>query len=112
MPADDPGKLRNIVVVGQGGVGKTLAADALLFAAGVVTRIGRTEDGSSAFDVEPEEQRRRSSITAGLHHLSWRKIDVNLIDTPGYSAFLHDTRNCLYAASGAVFVLGSGGGEV
>jgi elongation factor G len=112
MPADDPTKIRNVAIVGQGGVGKTLVADALLFAAGANTRIGRTEDGSSAFDIEPEEQRRRSSITAGLHHCAWKKIDVNVIDTPGYSAFLHDSRNCLFGASGAVFVLGAGGGEI
>jgi elongation factor G len=112
MPADDPTKIRNVAIVGQGGVGKTLTADALLFASGGATRIGRTEDGSSSFDIEPEEQRRRSSITSGLHHTSWRKTDLNLIDTPGYSAFIHDTRNCLYAASGAVFVLGPGSGEI
>ena len=112
MPADDPSKIRNVAIVGQGGVGKTLVADAMLFAAGAATRIGRTEDGSSAFDVEPEEQRRRSSITAGLHHCTWKKTDLNLIDTPGYSAFLHDSRNCLYGASGVVFVLGGGGGEI
>src|SRR5262245_41217891 len=112
MPADDPTRIRNGAIVGQGGVGKTLTADALLFATGGATRIGRTEDGSSAFDIEPEEQRRRSSITAGLHHTSWRKIDLNVIDAPGYSAFIHDTRNCLYAASGAVFVLGPGRGEI
>jgi elongation factor G len=112
MPADDPTKIRNVAIVGQGGVGKTLVADALLCAAGATTRIGRTEDGSSAFDIEPEEQRRRSSITAGLHHCAWKKIDLNVIDTPGYSAFLHDSRNCLAGASGAVFVLGAGGGEI
>ena len=112
MAADDPAKIRNVAIVGQGGMGKTLVADALLFAAGAVTRIGRTEDGSSAFDVEPEEQRRRSSITAGLHHCTWKKTEVNLIDTPGYAAFLHDSRNCLHAASGVVFVLGGGGGEI
>jgi len=112
MPADDPTKLRNVVIIGQGGVGKTLVADALLFAAGAVTRIGRTEDGSSVFATEPEEQRRRSSITAALHHCTWRKFDLNVIDTPGYSAFLHDARNCLVAATGAVFVLGSSGGEI
>jgi elongation factor G len=112
MAADDPSKIRNVAIVGQGGVGKTLVADALLFAAGAVTRIGRTEDGSSAFDIEPEEQRRRSSITAGLHHCTWKKTELNVIDTPGYAAFLHDTRNCLPAASGVVFVLGGGGGEI
>ena len=93
-------------------MGKTRVADAPLFVSGANTRIGRTEDGSSAFDIEPEEQRRRSSITSSLHHTSWRKTDINLIDTPGYSAFIHDTRNCLYGASGVVFVLGPGGGEI
>jgi elongation factor G len=70
------------------------------------------DDGTSAFDVEPEEQRRKSSIMASLHHAAWRKHELNIIDTPGYSAFLHDTRNCLRAATGAVLVLGSTGGEI
>jgi elongation factor G len=112
MPAEDVAQLRNVVIVGQGGTGKTTVADALLFAAGASTRIGRVEDGSSSFDVEPEEQRRKTSITAGLHHVAWRKHEVNIIDTPGYSPFLHDTRNCLRAATGAVLVLGPTGGEV
>src|SRR5213594_785197 len=111
MSAEEVARLRNVVIVGQGGAGKTTVADALLFAAGAVTRLGRTEDGSSAFDTEPEEVRRKSSITASLHHVGWRKHDLNLIDTPGYSPFLHDTRNCLRAATGAVFVLGPAGGE-
>src|SRR5215467_11734839 len=112
MPAEEVEKLRNVAIVGQGGAGKTTVADALLFAAGAVTRLGRLDDGSSAFAVEPEELRRKSSITPALHHASWKKHDLNLIDTPGYSAFLHDTRNCLRAATGAVLVLGSTGGEV
>ncbi len=112
MPAEEVVKLRNVAIVGQGGTGKTTVADALLFAAGATTRIGRTDDGSSAFDTEPEEQRRKSTITSSFHHVGWKKHDVNLIDTPGYSPFLHDTRNCLTAATGAVFVLGSTGGEV
>src|SRR5207248_6777082 len=105
-------RLRNVAVVGQGGAGKTTVADALHFAAGASSRLGRVDDGSSAFDIEPEEVRRKSSITAGLHHAAWRRHELNLIDTPGYSAFLHDTRNCLRAATGVVLVLGSTGGEV
>src|SRR5947208_1119195 len=112
MSAEDVARLRNVAIVGQGGAGKTTLADALLFAAGAIGRLGRVDDGSSAFDVEPEEVRRKSSITATLHHAGWRKHELNLIDTPGYSASLHDTRNCLRAATGAVLVLGSGGGEV
>ena len=95
MSAEEVARLRNVAIVGQGGTGKTSVADALLFAAGAATRIGRVDDGSSAFDTEAEEQRRKSTITAALHHVGWKKHEVNLIDTPGYSAFLHDTRNCL-----------------
>jgi elongation factor G len=112
MAAEEVDKLRNVAIVGQGGTGKTTVADALLFAAGAVTRLGRTDDGSSVFDTEPEEVRRKSSITASLHHVGWNKHELNLIDTPGYSPFLHDTRNCLRAATGAVLVLGPTGGEV
>src|SRR4029453_11406846 len=112
MSAEEVARLRNVAIVGQGGTGKTSVADALLFAAGAATRIGRVDDGSSAFDIEAEEQRRKSTITASLHHVTWKKHEVNVIDTPGYSAFLHDTRNCLAAATGVVLVLGPTGGEV
>jgi elongation factor G len=110
--AGEVARIRNVAIVGQGGTGKTSVADALLFAAGATNRIGRVDDGTSLFDTEPEEQRRKSSITASLHHAAWRKHTLCVIDTPGYSAFLHDTRNCLRAATGAVLVLGPTGGEV
>jgi elongation factor G len=110
--ASDGNRLRNVVVVGQGGVGKTTVADAMLYASGATTRLGRVDDGSSSFDTEPEEIRRKSSVTAALHPAAWRKHELTLIDTPGYSAFLHDARNCLAAAGGAVLVLGPTGGEI
>jgi elongation factor G len=112
MPSEEVAKLRNVAIVGQGGAGKTTVADALLFAAGASSRLGRVDDGSSAFDIEPEEVRRKTTITASLHHAPWRKHELNIIDTPGYSPFLHDTRNCLRAATGAVLVLGPTGGEI
>src|SRR5262245_51893533 len=112
MPAEEVAKLRNVAMIGQGGAGKTTVADALLFAAGASTRLGRVDDGSSAFDTEPEEVRRKTSITASLHHVPWRKHELSIIDTPGYSPFVHDTRNCLRAATGAVLVLGPTGGEI
>jgi elongation factor G len=111
MPSEEVTRLRNVAIVGQGGGGKTTVADALLFAAGASTRLGRVVDETSAFDTEPEETRRKSTITASLHHAGWRKHELNLIDTPGYSAFLHDTRNCLRAATGVVIVVGPTGGE-
>jgi elongation factor G len=112
MPSEEVARLRNVAIVGQGGAGKTTVADALLFAAGASSRLGRVDDGSSAFDTEPEEVRRKTTITASLHHAPWRKHELNLIDTPGYSPFLHDTRNCLRAATGIVLVLGPTGGEI
>src|SRR5689334_1638177 len=112
MSAEEVARLRNVAIIGQGGAGKTTVADALLFAAGASSRLGRVDDGSSAFDTEPEEVRRKTSITAALHHAAWRKHELNVLDTPGYSPFLHDTRNCLRAATGAVLVLGPTGGEI
>ena len=91
MAAEEVARIRNIGIVGQGGVGKTLLADALILAAGGATRLGRTDDGSSLFDVEPEEVRRKTSISTALHHVAWRKHDLTVVDTPGYAAFLADT---------------------
>ncbi|MEO6026504.1 MAG: elongation factor G [Candidatus Binatia bacterium] len=111
MPAEEVARIRNIGIVGQGGVGKTLLADALILAAGGATRLGRTDDGSSLFDVEPEEVRRKTSISTAIHHVAWRKHDLTIVDTPGYAAFLADTRAAIPALTGAVFVL-SPHGEV
>ena len=74
MPAEEVTRLRNVAVVGQGGAGKTTVADALLFAAGASSRLGRVDDGSSAFDIEPEEVRRKSSITAEPPGRFWRRL--------------------------------------
>ncbi len=111
MAAEEVTRIRNIGIVGQGGVGKTLLADALILAAGAATRLGRTDDGTSLFDVEPEEVRRKTTIGTGLHHASWRKHELTIADTPGYSVFLAETRTALSALTGAVFVL-SPHGEV
>src|SRR6185295_16075763 len=111
MAAEEVARIRNVAVVGQGGTGKSMVADALLFAAGATNRLGRVDDGSSLLDTEPEEIRRKTTITAALHHTPWRKHELNVIDTPGYAPFLHDTRNYLRAATGAVLVLGPTGGE-
>src|SRR5262249_3678612 len=112
MPADDVAKLRNVAIVGQGGTGKTTVADALLFAAGAVNRLGRLDDDSSPCDHAPEGVARRSTISAALAPASWSMLGLNVIATPGYSPFRHDTRKCRRAVSGAGLVRGSTGGEV
>jgi len=97
-------KLRNVGILGHGGAGKTSLGEAMLFAAGASQRLGRVEEGTSVFDFEPEEIRRRISISTAFHSLSWKKIRLTLIDTPGYAAFLSDTINCMRALGGAVFL--------
>ena len=111
MASEEVARIRNIGIVGQGGVGKTLLADALILAAGGATRLGRTDDGTSLFDIEPEEVRRKTSISTAIHHVGWRKHELTIVDTPGYAVFLAETRAALPALTGAVFVL-SPHGEV
>ncbi|MGD9765456.1 MAG: elongation factor G [Candidatus Binatia bacterium] len=103
--ANEASQVRNIGIVGQGGVGKTSLADAILFTAGVTTRLGSVDDGSSAFDFEPEEMRRKLSLTTAFHHAPWKKHELTLIDTPGYVNFLTDGLNCMRAATAALFVI-------
>jgi len=110
--ADDVKLIRSIGVAGQGGVGKTSLADAILFGAGAVTRLGRVDDGSSVFDFEPEEIRRKITLTSALHSLTWKKHDITLVDLPGYANFLPDGLNCMRACMGVVFVLAPAADEL
>ncbi len=102
--ADDVKGVRSIGMIGQGGVGKTSVADAMLFSAGVATRIGHVDDGSSNFDFEPEEIRRKTTLSTSAYTFPWKKHTVTLLDMPGYSAFLNDTLNCMRACTGLIFV--------
>ena len=91
--ADDVTLLRNVGIVGQGGAGKTSVAEALLFNAGATTRIGRTADGTSVFDFEPEEIRRQLTLTTSFHNATWKKHQLTVLDMPGYANFLPDALN-------------------
>jgi elongation factor G len=104
MAAEDVQRIRSIGLIGQGDVGKTTLGEAMLFAGGATSRLGRVEDGTTVLDFEPEETKRAISLTAGFHHLTWKKCDVMLVDTPGYANFLPETRACQRALTGAVFV--------
>ena len=103
--ADDVKLVRSVGVIGQGGAGKTSLADALVFAAGAATRLGRVDDGSSNFDFEPEEIRRKTTLTTALCSLTWKKHEITVVDTPGYANFLPDALNCLRACTGVIFTL-------
>ena len=110
--ADDVKLVRSVGVAGQGGVGKTSLADALLFAAGAVTRLGRVDDGSSVFDFEPEEIRRKITLTTALHSLTWKKHDITLVDTAGVRQLPPRWLNCMRACTGVVFVLAPAADEL
>lgn len=109
MAVENPDRLRTIAIVGQGGAGKSQLAEAMLYTAGAVKSLGRPDDGSSSLDFEPEELSRHITISSAFHHLSWKKTDVILANTPGYAAFLPETFATLSAVDAAVFVVSPGG---
>ena len=104
MAVDDIRRMRTVGLLAEGGAGKTTLAEALLFAAGATTRLGRVDDGSSTFDFEPEEARRKITLSTAFHSLSWKRHDILLVDPPGYANFLLDTRHAMEAMGGAIFV--------
>jgi elongation factor G len=111
MAVEEIGRLRSIAIVGQGGSGKSQLAEAILFTAGVTTRLGRPDDGTSVMDFEPEELQRGITIGSSFHHLNWKRTEIILANTPGYSAFLPDTFGTLRAVDGVVMVI-SGGSDM
>ncbi len=100
-----PANKRNISIIAHGGAGKTTLSEAMLFDAGATDRLGRVDDETSILDYEPEEHKRRISISAALHHYDWNGCRVNVVDTPGYSNFLTETRDALRITGGAVVIL-------
>ena len=103
-------KIRNVVLVGHSGAGKTTVAEALLARAGAVARSGKVDDGTSLLDTEPEEIKRHISLSLALAPFEWKTPDgqtmkVNLIDTPGYADFVDEVDAALAVADLAVFVV-------
>jgi elongation factor G len=98
-------KIRNVALVAHGGAGKTTLTEAMLFSAGAIPRLGRVEDGSTTTDFDEDEIRRKISISTALAWCEWKSCKLNLIDTPGYAAFLTDAKNALRVADGAVVVV-------
>ncbi|RMF86542.1 MAG: GTP-binding protein, partial [Nitrospirae bacterium] len=105
METRDLATIRNVGILSHGGAGKTTLAEALLFAAGAIPRTGSVEEGNTVMDFDPEEVARKVSIATGVGHLEHRGHLVNLLDTPGYSSFLSDTRSSLRVAGGAVAIV-------
>jgi elongation factor G len=101
--AVEPGKIRNVAVVGHRGTGKTSLVEALLFQAGAANRLGTVESGSTVSDWDEDEQRRQMSLSASLCHLEWQGRKINLVDTPGDAGFQGDAIAALRVVEGALF---------
>ncbi len=109
----NPEKLRNVAFIGHGSSGKTSLTAALLFAGGVTTRLTKVDRGNTVTDYDPEEIERKISINSAPCFVDWKGNKINIIDTPGYSSFLWDTRASLRAVDAAlVLVCGVAGVEV
>jgi elongation factor G len=98
-------KIRNVGVVGHGGVGKTSLVEGLLFATGAITRLGKVDDGTTTTDWDPDEIRRKISINSAVAYADWKGHRINLIDTPGYGDFIPDARAALRVVEAAVVVV-------
>ena len=98
-------KIRNLGIVAHGGAGKTSLSEAILFDAGMIDRLGRVDDGTATMDFEPEEIKRKISITSALDHCEWQGHSIHIVDTPGYGNFIADTRACMRTLDCAVVIL-------
>jgi len=107
MKRPETAKIRNIALVAHGTAGKTTLTEALLFCAGATTRLGRVDDGTTTTDFDEDEIRRKISISTALAWAEWKGHKLNLVDTPGFAAFLTDARNTLRVVDGAVVVVGA-----
>jgi elongation factor G len=99
------GKLRNVGVVGHGGVGKTSLVESLLFTTGALSRLGKVDDGSTTTDFDPDEIKRKISINTAVAYGDWKGHRVNLVDTPGYGDFIADARAALRVVEAAIVVV-------
>ncbi|MTI81004.1 MAG: elongation factor G [Firmicutes bacterium] len=97
-------KIRNIALVGHGGTGKTTLIESMLFNTGVISRMGKVEDGNTVADYHPEEQDRNSTVHTSLVPIEWNGVKLNFLDTPGFSDFIFEVRGAMRVVDSCVFV--------
>ena len=105
MKLYDTSKMKNFCLLGHGNAGKTSLAEAMLYTSGNIDRLGRTTDGNTVMDFDPEEIKRKFSIGMGLAACEWNGVKFNIIDTPGYFDFVGEVQSAIRVADAAIIVL-------
>jgi elongation factor G len=106
-PAD---RIRNVGLFAHGGAGKTSLAEALLFDSKATTRLGRVDEGNTVTDYDPDEIKRRISVSTALAPIEWGETKINIIDAPGYADFIGDVKSALRVADAAIVLLDASAG--
>jgi len=100
-----PDLIRNICLIGHGGAGKTMIAEALLFSAGNTTRLGRVEEGNTVSDYRADEIERQISVSSSLLFCEWKGKKINILDTPGYTDFTGEVKGSLRVTDTAILLI-------
>jgi elongation factor G len=103
-------KLRNVCLMSHGGAGKTTLAEAMLFNTGVLDRFGKVNDGTTTTDYDPEEVKRKITISTAIAPCEWKDCKINVIDTPGYFDFVGEVKQGIRVSDGAVILVPAKGG--
>ena len=106
-PAD---RIRNVGLFSHGGAGKTSLTEALLFDSKAITRLGRVEEGNTVSDFDPDEVKRRISVSTTVAPIEWRETKINVLDAPGYADFLGEVKSALRVADGAIILIDASAG--
>ncbi len=98
-------KIRNVVLLGHSGSGKTSLVESMAYLAGITNRMGKVEDGNTVSDFGKEEQKRQISITTSVVPIEWNGVKINVLDTPGYFDFIGEVEQAISAADAAIIVV-------
>ncbi|MBA3738260.1 MAG: elongation factor G, partial [Actinobacteria bacterium] len=105
MKTYDAKDIRNVLLVGHGGSGKTTLFEAMLFASGAITRMGTVEDGNTVSDHDPDEQHRQISVSLAMAPIEWNNAKINVLDAPGTADFVGDLRSAIRAVDAVIVVV-------
>ncbi|MGH2386523.1 MAG: GTP-binding protein, partial [Candidatus Limnocylindria bacterium] len=110
MKPTSPDKIRNVALISHGGAGKTSLAEAMLFDAGAISRLGTVEAGTTALDWDPDEQKRNQSINLAIGSIEHDGVRITIVDTPGYADFQADVVEALAAVDAVIVVVDASAG--